>query len=333
MTLSLSNQLRHATIVGSLLTGTAFPSREARSEEPPLRQTSPAVPKFPAGHAAFRAQEGKRLAPYIALLPDRILTPQFAQALISKNEMRNSLQGVVLDKHHLIFVSWDERGLVFDKSIFRSPRASHSAAVALRTIVTASSSPSGDTSHHLTQHVTVVSFLPSSAQAIRDKVRIDLFTLTDPNGAHGVTWQGLDFLFNPNKYLGGIPITVSASNAIPVSDTVYWAVVRRAEELDRQRKPYHVLSSFGLRRGTENCITGVAGIMNHIPRAPAAPATGPLRGQEATDLLARAIVEAAGTSPNHLGRYEAAQDAWILREFVRITPSAQSGIRWYTLQP
>jgi hypothetical protein len=162
-------------------------------------------------------------------------------------------------------------------------------------------------------------------------VRIDLFTLTDPNGEHGVTWQGLDFLFKPNKYLGGTPMTVSVSNAIPVADTAYWAVVRRAEELDHQGKPYHVLSSCGLRKGTENCITGVAGIMNHIPGAPAAPATGPLRGQEATDLLARAIVEAAGTPCNHHGRYEAAQDAWILGEFVRATSSAQSGIRWYTL--
>jgi len=246
--------------------------------------------------------------------------------------MRKSEHGVVLDKHHLIFASWDERGLVFDKSILRSPRASHSAAVALRTTVTASTDASGETKHHLTQQVTVVSFLPSSAQAIRDNVRIDLYTLTDPNGDHGVTWQGLDFLFKPNKYLGGTPITVSVSNAIPVSDTAYWAVVRRAEELDRQRKPYHVLSSFGLRQGTENCITGVAGIMHHIPGAPAAPATGPLRGQEATDLLARAIVEAAGTSPNDYGRYEAAQDSWVLREFVRVTPSAQSEIRWYTLR-
>ncbi len=335
MTFSFSHQLRHATLVGSLLTGAAFPSRESHAQESALQLPDRPLPRTPRSkteiHTEIPTEEFERLSPYLASLPHRTLTPQCAKTLIAQNDMRDSREGVVLDKYHLIFASWDERGIVFDKSILRSPRASHSAAIALGTTVTASTDHTGETKHHLTQNVTVVSFLPASVQGIREKVRIDLFTVTDPNGAQGVSWQGLDFLLKPNKYLGGTSITVSVSNAIPVSDTAYWAVVRRAEELDRQGKPYHVLSSCGLRRGTENCITGVAGIMHHIPGASPPPATGPLRGQEATDLLARAVVEAGGASPNDLGHYEAAQDAWVLREFVRVTPSAQSGISWYRL--
>lgn len=319
----LSNNIRQVALASSLVSGASLHSQE-----------------FPASHRPQHAENGgvipeadrKRLSPYIAPLPPRELPHTLAHHLISRNEMSPTLSGVALDKHHLVFVSWDEKGLLFDKSVFHSPRSSHSAVIALRTTVEASQDPSGHVAHTVRQWVSVISFLPSSTQAIQERVRVNLSTIADLHGSRGVNWQGLDFLFKPNDYLGGAPITVSASNAIPIPESTYWAAVRRAAELDYQGKPYHVLSSIGLRRGTENCITAVAGIMGHMPDTQGTPFTGPLRGQAATDLLATAILEASGVTPDDNHHYEAAQDVWILREFIRSTPGAQSGIRWYALK-
>lgn len=221
---------------------------------------------------------------------------------------------------------------MLDRSVFQSPRSSHSAVIALRTTVEASQDSAEKVTHRLQQRTTVLSFLPSSARAIREHVRVDLSTLTDPHGTSGANWQGLRFLFKPNAYLGGQPVLVSASNAIPAPESTYWATVTRAAELDHQGKQYHVLSSARLRSHSENCITGVGGIMSHLPGAQEAPFTGPLRGQTATDLVASAILEASGVRPDDTSRYEAAQDMWILHEFVRAVPEAQSGIRWYTMK-
>ena len=316
----VSNSLRQAALTTSLLNGSVLLSQE-----------------FSGKHRSQHAETGdsahqqERLSPYIALLSPQDISTNFARHLIARNEMSPTHSGVALNKYHLIFVSWDERGLVLDKSVFQSPRSSHSAVIALRTTVEASQDSAGHITHRLQQRVTVISFLPSSTRAIRERVRVDLSTLTDLHGSSGTNWQGLSFLFKPNTYLGGPPMVVSASNAIPVPEATYWAVVKRAAELDYQGKPYHVLSSTGLRERAENCITGVAGITRHLPDAPEAPFTGPLRGQAATDLLATAILEASDVRPNENCHYEAAQDAWILRAFIRNTPEAQSGIRWYTL--
>ena len=319
----LSNNLRQAALATSLMNGTMLFSQEFSAKHRPQHaQNSSAISEL----------DRKRLSPYISLISPQQLSPHFAQHLISQHEMSPTSSGIALDKYHLIFVSWDEQGLVLDKSIRKAPRSSHSAVIALRTVVEASQDSAGQVSHQLQQRSTAISFLPSSARAIRERVRVDLSTLTDFQGSPGTNWQGLSFLFKPNAYLGGPPIVVSASNAIPVPESTYWGVVRRAAELDYQGKPYHVLSSTGFRSGAENCITGVAGILSHLPNSQEPPFTGPLRGQAATDLLATAILEASGVRPNDNHHYEAAQDLWILRELVRATPEAQSGIRWYTLK-
>lgn len=98
-----------------------------------------------------------------------------------------------------------------------------------------------------------------------------------------------------------------------------------------KEKPHHVLSSTGVRGGTENCITAVAGVMSHTPWAQEPPFTGPHRGQAATDRLATAILEASGVAPNEEHRYEAPQDTWVVHALIRATPAPQSGIHWYTL--
>jgi hypothetical protein len=319
----ISSNLRQAALATSLLSGGCLHLQELPGHH---------RPQHAAHVGGISPHDRESLAPYIAPLPYQELSPHFARHLISDHGMSATTSGVALDEYHLIFVSWDERGIVLEKSLFQSPRSSHSAVIALRTTVEASQDSAEKVTHRLQQRTTVISFLPSSARAIRERVRVDLSTLTDPHGTSGANWQGLSFLFKPNAYLGGQPVLVSASNAIPVPESTYWATVKRAAELDHQGKPYHVLSSTELRNGTENCITGVGGIMSHLPGAQEAPFTGPLRGQAATDLLASAILEASGVHPHDNRHYEVAQDMWILREFVGAVPEAQSGIRWYTLK-
>lgn len=318
-----SNNLRQVALATSLAGGASLHSQEFSGKHRPQHADNGSVTS---------QSERERLSPYIATLPQHELSPHLARHLISQHELSPTRAGVALNTFHLIFVSWGERGIVLERSLFQSPRSSHSAVIALRTTVEASQVSTGKTHHTLTQRVSVISFLPSSTAAIRERVRVDLLTLADSHGCEGVNWQGLRFLFKPNEYLGGNSIVVSASNAIPIPEDTYWSTVRRAAELDYQGKPYHVLSSAGLRRGTENCITAVAGVISHMPVTQGPPFTGPLRGQAATDLLATAILEASGVAPDNDGHYEAAQHAWVLQEFVRAVPAAQSGIHWYTLK-
>ena len=49
-------------------------------------------------------------------------------------------------------------------------------------------------------------------------------------------------------------------------------------------------------------------------------------------MLAHAILEALRAPTDGQGRYETGHDIWIAQEFLRATPSALSGIRWYTLR-
>ena len=76
----------------------------------------------------------------------------------------------------------------------------------------------------------------------------------------------------------------------------------------------------------------VWGFVAHLPNTPEPPLTSPLRGQEATDMLAHAILEAARVPTDGHGRYERGHHIWMAQELLRATPSAQSGIRWYILR-
>jgi hypothetical protein len=58
---------------------------------------------------------------------------------------------------------------------------------------------------------------------------------------------------------------------------------------------------------------------------------GPLRGQEATDYVARFILAGDGIAPNQAGYYDAPQDHWALTEFMAAVPSTRSDITWYSI--
>ena len=271
------------------------------------------------------------MAPYLAQLPPKKLHPHLIRYLVNTGQMKPDATGVVLDQKHLIPISWDERGLIFHKSVFRSPRSSHTSFLALHTTVETTGDDSATPQHILRQRVTVISFLPSSAETIASHVRIDIKALASDEGVKGCNWQGLDFLFAPNRYLASAPISVSAALPIPISNALYRAVVLQAYTLDNQGKPYHVLSSLNQSSSTENCITGCAGVLKYLPGELRVPSTGPLRGQEATDFVTKVILAADGHTPQRNGRYDEPQGSWILREVLSAVPAARTGVRWYAL--
>ena len=327
--------LHCATLAGALFASEAVVFTAAQATGPNPIPTPNLLPPrtFPGETSAlFSERELSLLSPYLQHLPTRMLAPELTKNLILAGKMTPERSGVVLDQKHLMFVSWDAQGVVFQKSVFRQPSKSHSGVVALRTKVIASSSDSGELTHSLHQIATVISFLPTSVDAINDNVRVEPQTLIDRRGVNGCNWQGLDFLFKPNNFLPGPSIAVSASRIIPVNDLVYQAAVRRAFVLDNQGRPYHVLSSVSPNQNTENCITAVAGILDHIPGASRLFSTGPLRGQEATDYVARHILAASGVLPNDRGLYDTPQDNWLVGEFLHALPSARTGVLWYSLQ-
>ena len=324
--------LKQAALAGPLLWGNSSPSpREATRPGVEAPTTLCAHETSAPPSPLFSVQEAALVAPYRAPLPAQVLHPHLAHYLERTGQIKANTQGIVLDQKHLIPVSWDERGLLFHKSIFRSPRSSHSALLALHTTVETSSADSSAPRHILRQRVTVISFLPSSAEAISSHVRIDVKALASEEGVKGTNWQGLDFLFAPNRYLSSGPISVSAALPIPIGDALYRAIVLQAVTLDTQGKPYHVLSSLNQNPRTENCITGCAGVLKYLPGDLRAPATGPLRGQEATDFITRAILAAEGNTPSRNERYDSPQAGWILREVLNSVPAARTGVTWYAL--
>ena len=327
-----TSMLKQAALTGPLLWGTALPAHHEDARERTLALTALCSAERHNGEAPlFSPREQALVAPYLATLPTKELHPHVARQLMTNGLMRADTQGIVFDKKHLIPVSWDERGIIFDKSVFRSPRCSHSSFVALHTTVEATRSENGTPRHVLQQRVTVISFLPHSADAIAAHVRVDLKALVCDEGVQGCNWQGLDFLFTPHRYLSATPMSVSAALPIPISNALYRAVVLQAYTLDHQGKPYHVLSSLDQSENTENCITGCAGVLKYLPGGLRAPATGPLRGQEATDFLTRAVLAADGNTPPRNGSYDAPHDGWILREVLNSIPAARTGVRWYSL--
>lgn len=327
-----TSMLKQAALAGPLLWGSSLPTPLASSRQGTEALTTPCAHEANApSPQLFSPREAKLVAPYLAQLPVKALHPHFAHYLVRSGQMKADTEGVVLDQKHLIPVSWDERGIIFHKSIFRSPRYSHSAFLALHTTVEVSGAESGAPQYILRQRVTVISFLPSSAEAIASHVRIDVKALASTEGVKGTNWQGLDFLFAPQRYLSSPPISVSAALPIPISNALYRAIVLQAVTLDAQGKPYHVLSSLNQTPNTENCITGCAGVLKYLPGELCAPATGPLRGQEATDFLTRAILAADGNTPSRNGRYDTPHTGWILREVLNSVPAARSGVTWYAL--
>lgn len=314
---------RRATI-GTLGAALFFPSLR-------LPAVDFASPDPRSSDQLFAPHELERVTPYLRKLPPQLLSKETIGTLTRQGRLTPKDSGVVLDAKHFMFVSWDAKGILFNKSLLRSPNASHSALLALRTQIQATPDEAGRPAYTAHQCTTVISFLPRTAQEIRDYVRVDLDALVNPRGTEGMNHQRLDFLFQPNTFLPNPPITVSASTLIPVSDTAYRSAVWHAFLLDHQRKTYHVLSSLAPNRQSENCITAIAGVLNLLPGAMKPLSMGPLRGQEATDYVARYILAGDGIAPNRAGYYDAPQDRWALVEFLTAVPSARADIEWYSI--
>lgn len=319
-----SSSITRRTAIGSIGAGLLFPSLRLTAAEPGL-------PDQRASDSLFAPHELQRVTPYLRKLPAQPLSREAVGMLTQQGRLSPRDSGIVLDTKHFMFVSWDAKGLLFNKSILRSPNASHSALLALRTQVLATPNESGTPTYTAQQYTSVISFLPRTVQEIKDYVRVDLDALVNPRGTAGVNHQRLDFLFQPNLFLPNPPISVSASMLIPVSDTAYRSAVWHAFLLDHQQKPYHVLSSLSPSRQSENCITAIAGVLNLMPGAVKPLSMGPLRGQEATDYVARFILAGDGIAPNQEGYHDAPQERWALREFLAAVPSARSNIEWYAI--
>jgi hypothetical protein len=320
----------YATIVGSALLGAALSMPHAEAQEPTFPPASP--PTEPLTRRQGPGLPDLNVGPYLCELQSRPLSPDISRMLIEQGLMSTNTSGIVLDQKHFIFVSWDAQGVLFNKSAFREPCRSHSGLLALRTSVTASLSKSGQLSHSLRQTTSVISFLPDSVDAMLSHVRVDGKAFLNRDGVKGCNWQGLDFLFKPNKFILNSPMQVSATRLIPVSDKLYEAAIRQAALLDAQGKNYHVLSSARPQRDTENCITAIAGVLDQLPGTQRPLSTGPLRGQEATDYVARIILSSTRTSPSTSSVFEAPQDNWIIHEFLSSVPSARSDVQWYLLR-
>ena len=194
--------LHCATLAGALFASEAviFPSAQATEPNPiPTPNLLPPRTSPRETTALFSEKELALLSPYLQHLPPRVLAPEVTKNLILAGKMTPERTGVVLDQKHLLFVSWDAQGVLFQKSVFRQPSKSHSGLVALRTKVIASSSDSGELTHSLHQIATVISFLPTSVDAINDHVRVEPQTLIDRRGVNGCNWQGLDSVRLPDN--------------------------------------------------------------------------------------------------------------------------------------
>lgn len=327
-----TSMLKQAALTGPLLWGASIPAANEKTKAtPPPVATLCVHDSQTTPPSVFSPREQSLVAPYLAELPAKVLHPLFARHLVESGQMKAAAEGVVFDQKHIIPVSWDEQGILFQKSVFRSPRSSHTALIALHTTVESDERNPTAPRHIVRQRVTVISFLPASSDTIASHVRVDIKAVASGEGVPGCNWQGLDFLFTPNRYLSATPIAVSAALPIPITNALYRAVVLQAYTLDHQGKSYHVLSSVNRSQSTENCITGCAGVLKYLGGDRCAPFTGPLRGQEATDFLTRAILAADGASPSRNGRYDNPQGGWILREVLNSVPAARTGVTWYAL--
>ena len=292
---------------------------------PTLQQNDPVFPN-----------EGRNLARHVTSLAPRLVNPNVAQSLIEQNRMVNAATGIVFDEKHLILVSWDQRGLIFEKSAFRSPNASHSAAIALRSQIEAITAEDQTVRHVLKQSVTVISFLPDTVPGITAHVRIFPAAFEDPRGVGGRNWQSLDLLLAPNQFLDSTPIQVSASRLIKINDEMYRAFVHRAHDLDASGTRYFVLGSTQANRNAENCIGALKGVAHYLPRVigePAAPRTFTMRGEEATNFVALDLLHRGSIAPQGGGFFAHASDNFLIESFLANVPAAHSrSVSWYSLR-
>lgn len=322
-----TNSKGFATTVGYALLSSTLAMPPVEATEPTASGTMPQTERLSRKQAPSEgAKAPVDTTPYLKELRTSTVHPTVAQSLVESGCMKSNEHGLVLDQKHLMFVSWDAQGVVFNKSIFREPCRSHSALVAVRTEVTATLSSSGETVHTARQFSTVISFLPDSVDAIMSHVRVDAKALAQRDGVRGRNWQGLEFLFAPNSYIPSAPMSVSATRLIPISDALYDATIRQAALVDTAGRNYHVLSSALPNGRTENCISAISGILEQIPGGRRPLSTGPLRGQEATDYVAREILA------HNQAERDATRDDWITQEFLTAVPAACSGVTWYSLR-
>lgn len=248
--------------------------------------------------------------------------------------MSPAAQGTVFDEKHIIFVSWDLRGALLEKSALRPANASHSAAIALRSRIDACAAQDGSVTHVLSQHVSVISFLPDTAKAISEHVRIFPAAFGNPRGVPGRNWQSLEFLLSPNSFVEAPPICVSASRLIPVPDSLYRAFVLRAHDLDAARTRYFILGSKDRVPGVENCIGALKGVAHYLPQPidePVTPRTFTLRGEDATNYVARELLRRGGLSAHGRERFERTEDIFLAEAFLR--SSGAPPLSWYSLKP
>lgn len=333
--------LGHAALVTSFLLGSGTRSAGADYAKD-LRPPPPELPlrlAMPVSEAAAPADpvfpnEQRNLSGYVTPLRPRIVSALQAQHLIQQGRMSPAALGTVFDEKHVIFVSWDQRGLLLERSAFRPPNASHSAAIALRSRIQATTGQDNSVTHTLFQHATIISFLPDSAKGVSDYVRILPAAFGDPRGVPGRNWQSLEFLLSPNSFVEVPPICVSATRLIPVPDHVYRAFVLRAHDLDAMQTRYFVLGSRDRAPGIENCIGALKGVAHYLPKPigePATPRTFTLRGEEATNYIAHEILHRGGISSNGHNRYERDEDIFLAEAFLRSSDAPP--LSWYSLTP
>lgn len=340
-TASPSPILAQIALATSLFVSSAI--RSAASEQPQDAFPKPAhpglgLPKFAVGHPVEAdpvfPHEQRDLRGYITPLRPCIISPLQAHTLIQQGRMSPAAHGTVFDEKHIIFVSWDMRGVLLEKSALRPANASHSAAIALRSRIEANTAADGTVTHALAQYASVISFLPDSAKGISDNVRIFPAAFGDSRGVPGRNWQSLEFLLSPNSFVEAPPICVSASRLIPVPDGLYRAFVLRAHDLDAARTRYFILGSRDRVPGVENCIGALKGVAHYLPQPidePVTPRTFTLRGEDATNYVARELLRRGGFSAHGRERCDRNEDLFLAEAFLR--SSGAPPLSWYSLKP
>lgn len=279
--------------------------------------------------------EPRDLSRHITLLPPKMMQPRQIQKLSLQGRLRPTPEGTLLDEKHLMLVSWDRRGAVFEKSMFQPPSASHSAGVMVRSRIEAQQNSDQRPSFVLHQSFSVISFLPHSTHGIAEHVRLFPSLLQDPRGVKGRNWQSLELLFSPHSFLESPPIRVSASRFIPVSDSLYRAFVLRAHDIDASGMRYFVLGSINQAPGVENCIGALKGVSLYLPDGGGSqppPRTFSLRGEDATNYVARDILRRSGITAAPRATFDR-PDEVLLNEFVAPVPCMASPlVSWYSLR-
>jgi len=329
----------------SLFLSSPGPSKSAeppaeRPQAPTLLNAQPPLPArgqlAPPAHAPLFLNDGRNLSPYITPLSPTGLPCELAARLAAEGRMRPSPEGLVLDERHLMLVSWDQRGIAFEKSAFRSPSSSHSAALAIRSRIVASSPDGRSVLRTVSQEVTVISFLPNTLRGITESVRIFPAAFKDPRGIPGRNWQQLDLLFDPNSALNTSSIVVSASHPIQVSDGLYRSFVRQAHDLEALNTRYFVLGG-GSAGGVpvENCIGALKGVSQHLPQPEGDRGirTFTMRGEGATDRVATELLRRAGIASDSRGSFGRRSDGFVRESLLLSAPcAALRNISWYTLR-